>query len=225
MPSQRDVPSGIGATNDWGLYGPGAVNQVQAVAVDDGDNSVVYAASGGAHVRELYTFPALIGCTDPVTSASLSVVTRQYAKGGGGREYYLVWNSTQIVANRAPEVYAVKPAYTTMTYNAAAGTLALAVVNGQHGMEFWAAGGPSNKAEYWVTHVYRDVTYAYASATTGDTQFAHLLGSIAACIGANLLLREMPAVSRALGKIRLLPDEYERAWRAWREYKHPAWSV
>ena len=105
----------------------------------------------------------------------------------------------------------------------AAGGLTLAAVNGQHGMRAKAASGTG--WEVWVTHVYRNVTYAYAggggAAISGDTQFAHLLGSIAAMIGGNLLLREMPAVSRALGNIRLLPREYEQAWREWRAYKHP----
>jgi hypothetical protein len=195
-----------------------------AVAGDDGDTSIIYAASGGALVLQLFAFPQILGVADPVNAASLSAVTRQALVGAGGRSYYMYWNSTQIVVNRAADVDAVKPNYSTITYTGAGATLGLAVVNGQHGFSFSAAGGPSNKAEYWVTHVYRTVNYTFSAGSAGE--FAHLIGSlIGPLIGAGLLLRDMPALSRCLGRIRLRPDEYEAAWRDWQAYKHPvmAW--
>lgn len=223
MPVQTDTPSGLGATDDWGLWGS-AANKMLAVATDDGDTSVIYASSGGALVIQLFTFPQLLGVADPVNAASLTAVTRQYLVGAGGRGYSIYWNSTQIAVNRAAEVDAVAPAYLSVTYNAAGATLGLAVVNGQHGAGFTAAGGPSNKAEYWVTHLYRTVDYTFSAGSAGE--FAHLIGSlIGPLIGAGLLLRDMPALSRRLGRIRLRPDEYEAAWRDWQAYKHPvmAW--
>lgn len=225
MPVQTDTPSGIGATDAWGLWGS-APSKLAAVAGNDGDTSVVYAASGGALVIQLFSFPPLLGVADPVNAASLTAVTRQYLAGAGGRGYSLYWNSTQIAVNRAAEVDAVKPAYLAVTYNAAGANLVLATVNGQHGMGFTAAGGPSNKAEYWVTHVYRTVDFTYASGSS--LEFAHLIGSLAAgVIGSGLLLSEMPHLSRYMGRTRgvwLLPEELEPAWRAWHAQKRAAYA-
>jgi hypothetical protein len=221
MPTQRDVPSGIGARDEWGLYGPGAVNKVQAVSGNDGDNSVIFMFSHGAEFVQTFTFPVITGITDPVSAAAIGCYARQYQRGNAQRVFTFYWNGAETnTPDWGSTIDAGDPAYVSCGYGAAAGGLALAAVNGQHGMRAKAASGTG--WEVWVTAVFRDVTYAFnPAAITGDTQFAHLLGSIAAMIGGNLLLREMPAVSRALGNIRLLPSEYETAWREWRAYKHP----
>jgi len=220
VPTQRDVPSGIGTRDDWSLYGPGAVSKIQAVSGNDGDNSVIFMFSHGASFVQTFTFPVIAGITDPVSAATIGAYARQYQRGNAQRYFIFYWNGVEIGSDWGSTIDAGDPAYVSCNYNAAAGGLVLAVVNGQHGFTAKAASGTG--WEVWVTHVYRDVTYAFnPAAITGDTQFAHLIGSIAACIGANLLLREMPAVSRALGNIRLLPSEYEQAWREWRAYKHP----
>jgi hypothetical protein len=218
MPTLTDTPNGVGAKDlGWGLWGA-ATSKVDAVQTNDGDTSVVFASSGGALREQTFTFPSLLGVTDPVTAASLTAVTREYLKGGGGRSYYLQWNSTQVGSNQEATVHAASPNYVSISYAASGATLALAVVNGEHGLQFSAAGGPSNKAEFWVTHLYRTIDFAYGVGGAG--QFSYLIGSlVGALIGANLLLRDMPRLSRALGRFRLRPDEYEPAWRDWRERK------
>lgn len=228
MPTQTDVPSGIGAWDEWGLYGAGAVNKVQAVSGNDGDNSVIFMFSHGRDFKQTYTFPVIVGVADPVTSVTITAYARQYQRGNAQRVFTFAYNGVDTLApDWGPTIDVADPAYVACSYGAAAGGLTLAQVNGQHGVV--AKGVSGTGWEVWVTLLYRVVTYAYAggggAAITGDVQFAHLLGSIAAAIGGNLLLREMPFVSRALGNIRLLPDEYEPAWRAWRAYKHPVWSV
>jgi hypothetical protein len=217
MPTQVDTPSGTGSYNQWGLWGPGAANKVQAVSSNDGDTSVVYAASGGREVIDQYNFPLLAAVTDPVASASITARTKMHLLGGGGRSYYMRWNNTQVGSNRQVEVRWA-PGYINISYSAAGAELALAAVNGQHGMKFSAAGGPSNKAEFWVTHLYRTVTFTYGTSDAGE--FAHLVGSIAgAAIGSGLLFREMPALGRYIwerGRVLIHPHEHELAWRAWR---------
>jgi len=215
MPVQVDTPINTGTLSQWGLWGS-APSKVAAVATNDGDTSIVYASSGGRLVQDDYIFSEILGVTDPVNSASLTAISRRYLKGVGGRSYWIRWNRTQVGTNRQAEVG--EASYVTITYNAAGGTLALAAVNGQHGMEFSAAGGPSQKAEYWVTHLYRTVDFTY-SAGSADA-FAYNLGSLAALIGGNLLLQHMPGISGLLGRIRLRPDEYEPALRAWNAQKH-----
>jgi hypothetical protein len=217
MPTQVDTPSNTGSYNQWGLWGA-APNKMQAVATNDGDTSIVYAASGGREVIDQYVFPLLAAIVDPVTSASITAWTRMYLKGAGGRGYSLRWNGVEVGANRQQEVRLAFPNYIEVTYSAAGAELTLAAANGQHGMKFNAAGGPSNKAEYWVTHLYRTVSFDYLTSDAGE--FAHIIGSIAgAVMGSGLLFREMPALARYIWRKRgflIHPGEYELAWRAWR---------
>jgi len=217
VPIQSDVPTNTGAQAAWKLTG--AASKPLAVATNDGDSSVIWASSGGMDLREAMQFPVLAGIADPVTSASLSAVTREYLKGGGGRYFRAIWNSVLIAANREAEVHVVRPSYLTVTYNAAGGELALAAVNGEHGWAFQGGGGPSDKSEYWITHLYRTVNFSYTAGNAGE--FAYMIGSIAAAfIGANLLLRDMPALARLLARragYLIRPDEYVEAHRAWRE--------
>jgi len=217
MPVQTDTPSGIGATDDWALYGS-AANKLDAVATDDGDTSIIYAASGGALILQLFTFPSLLGVVTPVTAATLVCRVRRYLSGAGGRGFSAWWDSVQDGTNHEATVNVAGGAYVTITFTAAGGQLALTSVNGQHGWIFTAAGGPSNKAEYWITQTYRTVTFTYNTGSAGN--YAHLIGSlVGGMIGGNLLLREMGAVSRAMGRVRLLPEELEPAWRDWNAQK------
>jgi len=217
MPIQTDVPVNTGAQAAWKLTG--AASKPLAVATNDGDSSVIWASSGGKDLREAMQFPVLAGIADPVTSASLSAVAREYEKGGGGRYFQAIWNSVMIVVNRQAEVHVARPNYVTVTYSAAGGELALAAVNGEHGWMFQGGGGPLNKSEYWITHLYRTVNFSYTAGNAGE--FAYMIGSIAAAfIGANLLLRDMPALARLLARragYLIRPDEYVDAHRAWRE--------
>jgi len=217
VPIQSDVPTNTGAQAAWKLTG--AASKPLAVATNDGDSSVIWASSGGMDLREAMQFPVLAGIADPVTSASLSAVTREYAPGGGGRYFRAIWNSILIDVNRQAEVHAARPNYVTVTYSAAGGELALAAVNGEHGWAFQGGGGPSDKSEYWITHLYRTVKFSYTAGNAGE--FAYMIGSIAAAfIGANLLLRDMPALARLLARragYLIRPDEYVEAHRAWRE--------
>jgi len=218
MPSQTDVPINTGASSDWGLWGS-APNKMAAVATNNGDTSVIYASSGGRVVRETMQFPTLAGIADPVTSASITAIVREYLQGGGGRSFAAIWNSVQDSTNRQQEVHLARPNYVTVTYSAAGAGLALAAANGEHGFMFSAAGGPSNKAEFWITQLYRTVNYTYLAGNAGE--FAYMIGSlIGAFIGGNLLFREMPALARFLWKRHgylIRPDEYAEAFRAWKE--------
>lgn len=219
MPVQTDAPIATGAVGDWGLYGS-APNKPAAVAVNDGDSSVIYASSGGRVVWEQMQFPTLAGLTDPVTAASITAITRCYLIGGGGRTFCAVWNGIEVGLNRQQEVRLAMPNYVTVTYPAAgAAELALSAVNGEHGFMFSAAGGPSNKAEYWITQLYRTVDFDYLAGNAGE--FAYQMASLAGLfIGANLLFREMPALARFLWRragYLIKPEEYEVAFRAWKE--------
>lgn len=225
MPVQVDTPSGIGAVDQWDLWGS-ATDKVSAVKTNDGDTSVLAASSGGRLVDQLFTFPQLLGIASPVTAASLTSIVRVYSipDGGGGVSYYHYWNSTLIVSNRHSEVRAVKPNYATIVSNLAGADLNSTPVNGEHGMRFTAAGGPEAKSEYWVTQIYRTVTFTYTAGSMGD--YAHLIGSlVGSLIGAGLLLRDMPALNSRMGSIRLRSDELEPAWRDWTEWKRPAYGI
>ena len=158
MPVQVDTPSNTGTSTEWGLWGS-AASKIAALETDDGDTSVVFASSGGRLVLDLYEFPQLLGVVTPVTAASLSARTREYYQGGGGRGYSLYWNSVEIAVNRQQEVHVAAPNYVTVTYDATGGNLALGAVNGQHGMVFTAAGGPSSA-----------VTINVNCTTGGDTR-------------------------------------------------------
>jgi hypothetical protein len=224
VPIQTDAPSGIGAQSDWALWGS-AANKLAAVATDDGDTSVIYAASGGALKTELFTFPSLLGVTTPVNAATLVCRVREALPGAGGRGFSALWNSVQDGTNWQATVHAARPSYVTITFSAAGGQLALTAVNGQHGWVFTAAGGPTNKAEFWITQTYRTVDFTYQTGSAGE--FADLIGSIALVIGGGLLLAEMPKLSAYLHKcrrIRLKPDEYEPAWRAWTNLRHRVYA-
>jgi hypothetical protein len=220
VPLQTDAPTGIGARDEWGLYGA-APNKLVAVATDDGDTSLIYAATGGRSVVELFTFPTIVGVADPVTAASVTTRTRNYANGGGGREYYAWWNGVRVGANRQNDVDSQRPNYATVTYATAGAGLALAAVNGEHGWEFIAAGGPSNKAEYWMTQCYRTVDFTYPSGSAGD--FSWLIASLVGAIGANLLMRDMGALARAVyrrTRVLIKPSEYDDALLDWKREKH-----
>lgn len=218
MPVQVDTPINTGAETDWKLWGAGATDKMAAVATNDGDTSVIYALSGGRVLIQLYQFPALVGVADPVNSASLTAITRESLQGGGGRSLYAYWNSVQVGSNRQAEVHLARPNYVTVTYAAAGAGLGLAVVNGEHGFLFSAAGGPSQMAEYYITHLYRTVDFNYAGGAAGE--FSYIIGSLAgAVIGTGLLFREMPRLARYIFRrsgILIRPDEYEVAFRAWR---------
>ena len=218
MPIQTDTPINTGTLQEWGLWG-GAPNKVEAVRTNDGDTSVIYASSGGRLVREAMQFPTLAGIADPVTAASITGIIREYLQGGGGRELYAIWNGAEAGTNRQQEVHLAAPSYVTVAYAAAGAGLALAAVNGEHGFRFSAAGGPSNKGEFWITQLYRTVDFAYVAGNAGE--FAYMIGSlVGAFIGANLLFRDMPALARFLwarGRYLIKPDEYADAFRAWKE--------
>ena len=230
MPVQQDFPIGVnGAVDQWGLWGT-AGSKLEAVASADGDGSVIYAASGGAGYYQAFFFPFLGGISDPVTSASVTGSVREYAHGAG-HIFFVLWGKTNGVfgvdTDFADSVHGGGGAYVQCTDAAAGAELALATVNGYHSLGFSGAGGPSNKAEFWCTQFYRTVSYGFGAApATGD--FTHLISSIVgAMIGSGLSLREMPAVSammRRKARKWLRPDEYEEAWRAWREQKHAVWS-
>lgn len=231
MPTQQDFPIGVhGSFDQWGLWGS-AGSKLAAVASADGDTSVIYAASGGAGYYQAFYFPFLGGVGDPVNSASITASVREYAHGAGHIFFVLFGNVTGtfgVDTDFAPTVHAAGGAYASCTDPAAGAQLALAVVNGYHSLGFSGAGGPSNKAEFWCTYFYRTVDYGYG-ASAGAGPFTHLIGSIVgAMIGSGLSLREMPAVSAMMKrKARkwLRPDEYETAWRAWREHKFAVWSI
>lgn len=221
MPVQTDTPTGIGAIDDWGLWGS-ATDKLSAVRTNDGDTSVIYGVSGGRVTSQLFTFPTLVGVTDPVNSASMSCVAREVAPGGGARTFKLQWNSATMATNYGEELHVRRPDY--MTCSDSTTSLALSAVNGDHGVYVTAAGGPSNAVEVWVTYLTRTVDFTYLVGSTGE--FTYLIGSLAgALIGSGLLLREMPALSRCLGRFRLRPDEYEPAWREWTAFKHPAFGA
>ncbi len=224
MPIQTDAPTGIGSPSLWGLWGS-ASDMMDAVATNDGDTKVIYGVSGGRLTTQLYTFPAIAGVTDPVTAASLGIYARKYANGVGGQAFYGLWNSSRTGTNLFPTLTFDSYALNTV----AAATLTLAAVNGQHGFETWAAGGPRNPVEIWVTQFYRTVNYSFIAGTTGD--FGYLIGSlVGALVGSNLLLSEMPALARAMARVwrkgqnlRLRADELEPAWRAWRGSRFPTY--
>lgn len=229
MPTQSDSPIGVGATNGWGLYGPLATDKLQAVRSNDGDSSVIYGVSGGRLTRQLYTFPLLADVTSPVTAASVSFSAKKYANGGGAQCFYGVWNSVRMANNRFGLLNS--NSYVSTGDSASGSGLDLAAVNGQHGVEVTAAGGPRNPVEVWVTHLYRTVTFEFA-ATSGAGDFAYLIGSlVGALLGSNVLLRDMPGIARAMARtwrggrnVRLLDHELEPAWRAWRAFRHPVYS-
>ena len=231
MPVQVDAPTGISVHDGWGLWGA-AGSKLEAVAANDGDTSVIYAASGGAGVYQGFTFPVLLGVGDPVNSASITALTREYAHGAG-HIYFVLWNDTAGTfgsdTDYSPFVHGSGGSYFTCTTAAvgAAGGLALSAVNGVHSIGFSGAGGPSNKAEFWTTQVYRTVDFGYG-AVAGAGPFTHLISSIVgAFIGSGLSLREMPRISafmRQKARIWLRPDEYELAWRAFREWKRARYA-
>lgn len=227
MPSQVDYPNGIGQFDESGLWGS-AADKLSAVATNDGDTSVIYFATGGRQVVQNYTFAALLGVSDPVTSASITAIVREY-NHGAGHAFWLVFGAAThadalSATDQAGSVHGSGGSYTTIAHNAAGGQLALSIVNSQHGLDMIGAGGTGNKAEFWVTQFYRTITYGFGAApAAGD--FTQMTASlVAAVIGSGLSLREMPALSAYMKKtIRkwFLPEEYEQAWRDIRAYKHP----
>lgn len=221
MPTQVDVPIGIGSRDDWFLEG--SPSKLAAVAGNDGDSGIIFANSGGREFVQLFRFPVLVGVTDPVTSATLHTYARQYDAGIGTRIFYLWWNGVQAGSNWG-EYYNVNyPSYILDGVHTVSGPgPALSAVNGEHGFHMRGSGGPDHKWELWLTLFWRTVTYDYAAGTAGN-EFAHLIGSIAAAIGANLLMRDMPALARTVqAKTRtlILPGEYAEALAAWKRERH-----
>jgi hypothetical protein len=226
MPVQIDTPNGIGAWDEWGLWGA-APDKVSAVQNNDGDNGVIYGHSTGRVRIQLYTFSPILAATDPVTAAGLGCVARYYQPGNStGRYFHLQWGTvidTPYGSNQAQTIMDAGGAYTSLGFAAAGGELTLSRVNGNHGIYYGNNGGTG--WECWVTYFYRSVTFDFGGgAASADTQFAHLIGSLGAVIGGNLLFREMPALNRALGRVKLHADEFKTAWRAWKAYKHPVFS-
>ena len=227
MPVQVDAPTGISVHDGWGLWGS-AGSKLEAVATNNGDTSVIYAASGGIGIYQGFTFPFMVGIGDPINAGSITALTREYAHGAG-HIYFVLWNDTSGVfgsdTDFSPFVHASGGSYFTCTTVGvgASGGLALSAVNGVHSIGFSGAGGPSNKAEFWTTQVYRTIDYGYA-AGAGAGPFTHLISSIVgAFIGSGLSLREMPRISafmRQKARIWLRPDEYELAWKGLRAQKH-----
>lgn len=222
MPVQTDTPDGIGSIDDWGLWGS-AANKIAAVQTHDGDTSVIYGFSKGREVVQLYTFPVILGVADPVTSAKIKCYVREYQPGNATRNFYFYWNSAKLGTNWGETIHIFHSAsYGLYEYDA--GGASLAAVNGHHGVYMNSVSGTG--WEVWVTQIIREVTFGFSgSAMSADTSFSHLIGSIAALIGGNLLLSEMPRLNRALGKVKLLENELEPAWRAWNAQKRAVWSV
>jgi len=220
MPLQTDYPSGLPAdhsADQWGLEG--APNKLQAVAANDGDSSIVYADSGGAVRVQRFAFPLIAGVGDPVNGANLYAYAREYAPGVGGRSFQLLWDSAIVGANKAAEIHTARPSYVLVSHSV--GAVAVATVNGEHGFQMTAAGGPTQKWEVWVTQFYRTVDYTYPAGDAGE--FAHLIGSLLATIGATLLKRDMMALARSIYSrtgVLIKPSEYEDALRAWGREKH-----
>lgn len=225
MPVQTDVPIGQGAYSEWALWGS-AGSKPQAVQSNDGDASVIYAASGGRGFWDTYTFPPLSGITDPVTAASVGAVVREYTHGAG-HLFYMMWANSFVVDIPAgiatADLVHYAGGYTTITRAAAGGDLALAQVNSHHGVAFSGAGGPSNKAEFWVTYIYRTVDFGYDAPGGAGEQFAQFVGSlVGAFIGGNLLREDMARLAAFMKRRTgswLKPSEYDEAWRGWRGQK------
>lgn len=218
MPVQTDYPTSIGSRDEWAL-GAG-VSKIAAVETNDGDSSFVLCRSGGAQKVQLFRFPLLVGVTDPVTSSTLYTWARQREAGVGARYFYLYWNGAQAGSNWG-EFYNSFPGYISNgTYSAAAPTLA--AVNGEHGFVGFGSGGPDLKWEIWLTQLYRTTDFTYGVGSAGDN-FAHLIGSIAAAIGANLLMRDMPALALTVQtktRTLILPSEYAEALAGWKSQRH-----
>jgi hypothetical protein len=220
MPVQTDYPESIGNYNDWGLWGS-APDKVTAVRTQDADASVIYGFSRGGLVNQTFGFPVILGVGDPVVAASVHCEVREYQPGNASRYFYLMWNSAQAGANLGELIHLNGGAYTEEVYNAGAATLA--AVNGWHGVSMQSVSGTG--FEVWVTRVWRVVEYGFTGSAAGSNEFAHIIGSLAAVIGGNLLLREMPRLNRALGRVKLRENELEPAWRAWKARKNAVWSV
>jgi membrane associated rhomboid family serine protease len=171
---------------------------------------------------QLFTFPTLVGVTDPVTSALLQVWGSQLDAGIGARIFYLYFNGAQVGSNWG-EFFNSFPGYIgDAAYTAVAPTLAQ--VNGQHGFIGFGSGGPANKWTVSVTMFYRLTTFVYAAGTS-EANFAHLVGCLMGALGAGLLLRDMPGIARAIARrtgTLILPSEYADALRAWRRERHVA---
>jgi hypothetical protein len=220
MPVQTDYPDAIGNYNDWGLWGA-APDKVTAVRTQDADASVIYGFSRGALVNQTFGFPLILGVTTPVVAASVHCEVREYQPGNASRYFYLMWNGSQAGANLGESIHLNGGAYTEEIYDA--GAASLAAVNGWHGVSMQSVSGTG--FEVWVTRVWRVVEYELTGSASGGSQFAHLIGSIGAVIGGNLLLREMPKLNQVLGNVKLRPNELKPAWRAWKEHKFPVWST
>ena len=219
MPVQTDYPEGIGNYNDWGLWGS-AADKVAAVRTQDADGSVIYGFSKGRLVNQTYSFPVILGVTDPVTAAAVHCEVREYQTGNAARYFYLMWNGSQAGANIGEQIHLNGGAYTEEIYSAGGATLA--AVNGYHGVSMQSVSGTG--WEVWVTRVWRVVSFDFGGSAAGAVNFSHLIASLAAAIGGNLLLSEMPKLNRALGNVKLRPDELETAWKAWNAYRHPVFS-
>ena len=214
---QIDSPIEVGASSDWAL-GAGA-SKVAAVATNDGDTSFLSAYSGGRVNTQLFIFPPLVGITDPVTAASLSLIARKGINGSGGQSLFFLWNSVVAGTNQ----WANLPTdYTYVGLPYSAGTPAVAATNGQHGFYMSAAGGPSGGTEIWATMFFRSVTFEFTAVDSEG--FSYLVGQwIVAALGAGLMFREMPKIAAFLRRNGLLlePREYAEAFRRIRALTFP----
>lgn len=233
MPEQTDTAVSTGIKNEWYQYPYSVPNKVVAVRTNDGDSSVVFAVSNAAWKWQTYNFSPLEGIVDPVNDATLTAVARAYSDGTGAQTLKLVWGhsggTTGAISH--PDVQygfgRILPKTSYLTCTVGDGdtgfSLTAARVTGEHG--FYMRG--TGSYEIFVTYLARYVDYDY----TGSDQagpFTHNIATLAAAaIGGGLLLRDMPALARYMSRWvsgrswKLRPDEYEKAWRIWREYTHP----
>lgn len=216
MPLQTDAPTGIGTEQDWQI-GAGA-SKVEAVRTNDGDTSFLYAYSGGRVNSILFTFPTIIGAVSPVTAATLGLWARKHINGSGGQSLFFKWNGAVVGSNQwasLPTDYS----YIGLPYNA--GTPTVAEANGPHGFYMSAAGGPAGGTEIWTTMFSRAVSFDLDAIDS--TGFNFLVGSIMASIGANLLMRDMGGVLKALRRkgLQIYPHEVKETFRRLRGMTFP----
>jgi len=161
--------------------------------------------------------------SDPVTAASLSLIARKSVNGTGGQSFYFMWNGARVGSNQWSNL-PTDNSYVGLPYSSV--TLTLASVNGQHGFEMSAAGGPEGGTEIWATMFFRSVTFEFTAADSDG--FAYLVGQwIVAALGAGLLSSEMPKVSAFLRRkgLFLEPREHAEAFRRIRALTFPQYFV
>ena len=236
MPVQTDTAVSTGTHNEWGIFPGGVPSKVVAVRTNNGDSSVVFAVSNAAWKWQTFNFSPLEGIVDPVNDASLTAVARFYATGTGAQSLKLIWGLPAGGTSgsiSSPDLQygfgrALKTYYTTCTVTDGDSGFSLTAtrVNQEHG--FWMRG--TGGCEIFVTYLARYVDFDYAGSDQAGP-FTHNIAALAgAAIGAGLLLRDMPALAKYMARWvgnkswKLRPDEYEKAWRVWSEYRHPRFA-